>query len=70
MQSDDSKKSDMNELVSIIVPAYNAETWLEKCIDSILSQSYSNIEIVLIDDGSTDSSSEIAIENLSQCIYN
>lgn len=47
------------ECVSIIVPVYNVEEYLERCIKSILSQTYKNIEILLIDDGSTDSSREI-----------
>ena len=48
-----------NELVSIIVPIFNVEKYLSECIDSILSQTYENIEIILIDDGSTDKSAEI-----------
>ena len=47
------------DLVSIIVPVYNAERFLEKCVDSILNQSYTNIEVILIDDGSTDNSGNI-----------
>lgn len=46
----------MNELISIIIPVYNVEQYLEACIESVIKQSYSNIEIILIDDGSTDSS--------------
>ena len=46
----------MNDLVSIIVPIYNAENTLEKCVDSLLSQSYENIEVLLINDGSNDNS--------------
>ena len=48
--------------VSIIVPIYNVESYLRKCLDSIINQSYSNLEIILIDDGSTDKSGEICDE--------
>lgn len=48
-----------NDLISVIVPIYNVELYLQKCIDSILNQTYSNLEIILVDDGSTDSSSII-----------
>lgn len=52
--------SDMkNELISIIVPVYNCEKYLEQCIDSILNQTYKNLEIILVNDGSTDLSGEI-----------
>ena len=47
----------MNPLLSIITPVYNVELYLDRCVQSILSQSYQDIELVLIDDGSTDSSS-------------
>ena len=43
--------------ISIIVPIYNIEKYLKKCLDSIINQSYQNLEILLIDDGSTDNSS-------------
>lgn len=46
-------------LISIIVPVYNVERYLQKSINSLLTQSYNNIEIILIDDGSTDHSGEI-----------
>lgn len=49
-------------LVSIIVPVYNVEDYLEKCLDNLICQTYENIEIILIDDGSTDKSSQICDE--------
>lgn len=48
-----------NDLISVIVPVYNIEIYLEQCIESIINQSYSNLQIILIDDGSTDKSGEI-----------
>lgn len=45
--------------ISIIVPIYNAEQYLKKCISSVMSQTYSNWELILINDGSTDRSSNI-----------
>ena len=49
----------MNEMVSIIVPVYNVEQYIDKCLKSIISSTYTNLEIILIDDGSTDSSGNI-----------
>ena len=46
----------MQRKVSVIVPIYNVEPYLKKCVDSIINQSYTNLEIILVDDGSTDSS--------------
>lgn len=48
--------------ISVIVPVYNAERWLKRCIDSILNQTYTNLEILLIDDGSTDASAQVCDE--------
>lgn len=43
-----------NPLVSVIVPVYNVEKYIDKCIESIQKQTLDNIEIILVDDGSTD----------------
>ena len=55
----------MKPIISIIVPVYNAEKYIGKCIDSVIGQSYSKWELLLVDDGSTDSSSEICKKYLS-----
>ncbi|OZV68529.1 glycosyltransferase [Winogradskyella aurantia] len=52
----------MNTLISIIVPVYNVDEYLERCIESLINQTYHNLEILLIDDGSTDSSGSICDE--------
>ena len=49
----------MGEKISVIVPVYNVETYLERCVESILHQTYTNFELILINDGSTDSSGQI-----------
>lgn len=49
-------------MVSIIVPVYNIESYLPKCVDSILVQTYKDFEIILVDDGSTDTSGQICDE--------
>lgn len=51
-----------SELVSVIVPIYNVEQYLDKCVESILSQTYSHFELILVDDGSTDHSRVICDE--------
>ena len=57
-----------NPLVSIIVPVYNVEQYIRRCIDSILNQSYKNIELIIVDDGSTDSSPQIIKEYIDKAI--
>lgn len=47
------------DLISVIVPVYNVEQFLDRCMQSILRQTYQNLEIILVDDGSTDASSEM-----------
>lgn len=49
-------------MISVIVPVYNSEKYLKRCIDSILAQTYTDFELILIDDGSTDSSGNICDE--------
>ena len=49
----------LQPLISVIVPCYNVMEYLPKCVESILSQTYKNLEIILVDDGSTDSSGKI-----------
>lgn len=47
------------DLVTIIIPVYNVEEYLEQCIESVCAQTYKNLEIILVDDGSTDKSAQI-----------
>ena len=54
-----------NELISIVVPIYNVENYLRQCLDSISEQTYKNFECILINDGSTDNSKQIAEEYLT-----
>lgn len=55
-------------MVSIIVPVYNTEKYIERCIKSILSQSYSDWELLLVDDGSTDNSADICLKYIEKDI--
>src|SRR6218665_1159229 len=49
----------MTRIISIIIPIYNMEQFLERCLDSVVNQTYTSLEIILINDGSTDSSGDI-----------
>lgn len=55
-------ESKIDDLVTIIVPIYNVEKYLKRCLDSITTQTYKNLEIILINDGSSDNSLKIATE--------
>ena len=52
--------------ISIVIPIYNAEDHLQRCVDSVLNQTEKNIEIILVDDGSKDNSIEICKNYLNQ----
>ena len=52
----------MKDLISVIIPVYNVKDYLIECIDSVLNQSYTNLQIILVDDGSTDTSGKICNE--------
>ena len=52
----------MNEKITVIVPVYNVEHYLDKCLDSLINQTYKNLEIIVINDGSTDNSGAICQE--------
>ena len=52
-------KTEKSKLLTVIVPVYNVEKYLDTCIKSIINQTYSNLEIILVDDGSKDDSGRI-----------
>ena len=52
----------MAELISVIVPVYKVEKYLARCVDSLIAQTYENLEIILVDDGSPDNCGSICEE--------
>ncbi len=52
----------MKEIISVIIPIYNMEKYLTRCLDSVINETYKNLEILLINDGSTDNSEKICLE--------
>ena len=59
MDNNEFSSHNMEPLISVIIPIFQVESFLEKCISSIITQTYDNLEIILVDDGSTDNSSAI-----------
>lgn len=59
----------VNSMISVIVPIYNVSPYLAKCLDSIKNQTYKDFEVLMVDDGSTDNSAEIAKEYLTDSRY-
>ncbi|MBR2786956.1 MAG: glycosyltransferase [Clostridia bacterium] len=55
-----------NDLISIVVPIYNVEEYLKRCVDTIINQTYKNLEIILVDDGAKDNSGKICDEYINK----
>ena len=67
--SDNQQNKKEDFLVSIIIPVYNAERTLERCLNSVITQTYQNLEVLLVDDGSTDRSAEICHQYSKKIAY-
>ena len=62
MDKESSRFTEIQTYISIIVPIYNVEKYLSRCVDSILNQTFTDFELILVDDGSTDNSGKICDE--------
>ncbi len=54
-------------MISVIIPVYNSDKFLEECMNSILAQTYTDYEVIIVDDGSTDNSSQIIKNYAKHC---
>ena len=59
----------MEDLITIVIPIYNVEKYLEKCLQSVISQTYNNLEIILVDDGSPDNCGSICDDYAKKVHY-
>ena len=66
MEDNIRSSSKKKPLISVVIPVYNVESYLRRCLDTVLAQTYQNIEIIIVDDGSTDSSGRICREYASK----
>ena len=62
-------QNNKHPMVSVLIPVYNTEKYLKKCIESVLNQTYTNIEMIIVNDGSTDNSEKIIKQYIDKIIY-
>ena len=58
--------NDKQDLISVIIPMYNAKESVERCVESVRKSTYTNLEIILVDDGSTDETLEICMKMMDE----
>ena len=64
------KEDKFNPLVSIVIPVYNGENYLKEAIDSALAQTYKNIEVIVVNDGSSDGTKEDITDDCTPILWN